>query len=130
MARQRMTATKATERPVRAAADPARLSHRRRLPCLVGSRPGRLRARRGHPHALIAGRSTDSADPDSLSTATSAGAHHWSAPARLARVPGGTFGPILAAAHNRARTVPSPCSGKPSTSKVSTSYERGLSKGS
>jgi hypothetical protein len=54
----------------------------------------------GANNELVAVWSTDNAKEAALMTATSAGAARWSDPAHLARIHGGTFGPILAAAAN------------------------------
>jgi hypothetical protein len=56
--------------------------------------------------------STDTAKELALITATSADATHWSAPAQLARIHGGSYGPILAAAAN-GRIALAPLPGRP-----------------
>jgi hypothetical protein len=50
--------------------------------------------------------SSDTARQDTLRIATSASGFHWSAPARLVRIPGGTLGPILASANGLIALVP------------------------
>jgi hypothetical protein len=54
----------------------------------------------GANNELVAVWSTDTAKELALTTATSADATHWSGPSQLARIHGGTYGPILAAAAN------------------------------
>jgi hypothetical protein len=54
----------------------------------------------GANNELVAVWSTDTAKELALTTATSADAAHWSTPSQLARVRGGTYGPILTAAAN------------------------------
>jgi hypothetical protein len=54
----------------------------------------------GASNELVAVWSTDTAQELALTTSTSVDATHWSTPTQLARVRGGTYGPVLAAAAN------------------------------
>jgi hypothetical protein len=60
----------------------------------------------GAHNTIIAVWSRDNGDENSLSTATNAGGARWSSPTGLAHVPGGTLGPVVAAAHGRVAVAP------------------------